>query len=104
MTTTLKLPDGLARAVERRAAEGGHDVAAEVVDLVRKGLAVSEPVESGGNLVPPVITTDPITGLPAIRGAPGAPISRMSAEEIQAMIDRTQLEEDRERLGIPPRR
>ena len=43
MTTTLNLPDDLARAVERRAAEGGHDVAAEVVELVRKGLACDCP-------------------------------------------------------------
>src|SRR5687768_5010005 len=104
MKTTLDIPDDVARAVERRAAAGGHDVAAEVVDLVRKGLAVCGASEARAHLVPPVISTDPVTGLPVIRGAPDAPISRMTAEEIQAMIDQTQLEEDLERLGIPPRR
>ena len=104
MTTTLHLPDDLARAVERRAAEGGRDVAEEVVDLVRKGLAVSGAPEPAANLIPPVISTDPLTGLPVIRGAPEAPISRMTAEEVQAIIDQSQLEEDLERLGIPPRR
>jgi len=42
MTTTLNLPDDLASAVQRRAAQGGRDVAAELVELVRKGLEVSE--------------------------------------------------------------
>ena len=104
MTATLNLPADLAAAVQRRAVREGRDVEAEVVELVRRGLAASEPAEPGANLVPPVISTDPVTGLPVIRGGPDAPISRMSAEEIQAMIDQTQLEEDLERLGLPPRR
>jgi plasmid stability protein len=103
MTTTLNLPDDLARAVRQRAAEEGRDVAGEVVELVRRGLAVSQPTAQT-TLVAPIISTDPVTGLPVIRGAPDAPISRMTAEEIQAIIDQTQLEEDLERLGIPPRR
>ena len=92
------------RALRRRAAAGGHDVAAEVVELVRKGLAVSDSPAPAAEPIPPVISEDPVTGLPLIRGAPYAPISRMTAGEIQAIIDQTQLEEDRERLGIPPRR
>jgi plasmid stability protein len=113
MTTTLHLPDDVASAVRRRAAAGGHGVAEEVVELVRKGLALSESSASAAAAaaaaaaaepVPPVISRDPVTGLPLIRGAPNAPISRMTNEEIQAIIDHAQLEEDLERLGIPPRR
>ena len=108
MTTTLHLPDDVASAVRRRAAAGGHGVAEELVELVRKGLALSESpasaVAATAKPVPPVISRDPVTGLPQIRGAPDAPISRMTAEEIQAIIDQSQLEEDLERLGIPPRR
>lgn len=104
MTTTVQIPDDLARAVQRRAAAGGRDVAAEVVELVRKGLAVSEPAEPAAALVPPVITTDPQTGLPVIRGAPDAPISRMTADEFQALCDQILMEQDLERAGIPPRR
>jgi plasmid stability protein len=104
MTTTLNLPDDLASAVKRRAAEGGRGVAEEVVELVRRGLAVSEtPPQPAADPIPPVIAKDPVTGLPAIRGGPDAPISRMTAQEIQAIIDRAQLEEDLERLGISPR-
>ena len=104
MTTTLNLPDDLATAVKQRAEEGGRGVAEEVVELVRKGLAVSGHPAPAANLARPVISKDPLTGLPVIRGAPDAPISRMTAEEIQALIDQSQLEEDLERLGIPPRR
>lgn len=103
MTTTLNLPDDLARAVARRAAEGGHDVAAEVVELVRKGLAVSEGVGEA-SAIPPVISTDPQTGLPVIQGAPDAPITRMTAEQFQALVDQAQEDEDLERAGLPPRR
>ncbi|HEY8667578.1 MAG TPA: hypothetical protein VIL86_13000 [Tepidisphaeraceae bacterium] len=103
MTTTLDLPDDLASAVKQRAAQGGHDVAVEVVELVRKGLAVSE---RAGDAAPvtATITTDPETGLPVIQSPPDAPIHRMSADELQALIERTQLEEDLERAGLPLRR
>jgi hypothetical protein len=104
MTTTLHLPDDLARAVERRAAEGGHDVAAEVVELVRKGLAVSGSTEPAVTLPPPVITTDPQTGLPVILSPPDAPIHRMTAAEFQAVIDQANEEAELERAGIPLRR
>jgi hypothetical protein len=104
MTTTLNLPEDLAREVQRRADREGHGVAEEVVDLVRKGLTISEPAQPAANPIPPTISTDPQTGLPVIQGAPNAPISRMTTQEILSMYEQTQLEEDLERLGIPPRR
>jgi plasmid stability protein len=103
MTTTLNLPDDLASAVKQRADRGGHDVAAEVVELVRKGLAVCERAGDAA-AVPPMITTDPDTGLPLIKGAPDAPITHMTAEQVQALIDQSHEREDLERAGIPPRR
>jgi plasmid stability protein len=103
MTTTFNLPDDLASAVKQRAAQGGHDVAAEVVELVRKGLAVSEHAGDAAR-VAPTITTDPDTGLPVIQSPPDAPIHHMNSEELQALIERTQLEEDLERSGLPLRR
>jgi plasmid stability protein len=103
MTTTLHLPDDLASAVQRRAARGGHDMAAEAVELIRKGLAVSE--GNGGAMpVAPKITTDPITGLPRIEGGPDAPIGRMTSDQVYALIEQTQEQEDLERAGIPLRR
>jgi plasmid stability protein len=98
MTTSLNLPDDLATAVKQRAAEGGRGVAEEVVELVRKGLAVSGHPAPAANLARPVISKEPVTGLPVIQGAPNAPISRMTADEIQSMIDQSQLEEDPQRI------
>jgi plasmid stability protein len=102
MTTTLNLPDDLASAVQRRADQCGRDVAAEVVELVRKGLQVSEGAPES-NVTRAVITIDPVTGLPLITGAPDAPISRMTTEQIYALLEQTQEQEDLERLGIPLR-
>lgn len=104
MTTTLHLPDDLAAAVQRRAADEGRDLAAEVVELVRKGLAVSEPAQPAAKLVPPVISTDPVTGLPVIRGGPDAPISRMTSEQIIELMRRIDEEEDLERFARSLRR
>ncbi len=104
MTTTLNIPDDLARQVQRRAEQEGRDVAAEVVELVRRGLAVSEPARPDGMLIAPIISQDPATGLPVILGAPDAPISRMTTQQILELYEQTQVEEDFERLGIPPRR
>lgn len=123
MKTTLDIPDELLERLKERAARDGRDVDQLAASLLASGLRDAEDVCGGGGggnavpktlplikaqpaarPVPPVITTDPTTGLPVIRGAPDAPISRMSAEEIQAIIDQTQWEEDLERLGIPPRR
>ncbi|MBV8781028.1 MAG: hypothetical protein JO353_06495 [Phycisphaerae bacterium] len=103
MTTTLDLPGDLARAVQRRAEQEGRDLAAEVVELVRKGLAVSEPALPQIMAVSPIITKDSKTGLPLIRGGADAPLSRMTTEDLQALIENSQLEEDLERLGIPAR-
>ena len=103
MTTTLNLPDDLASALQRRAAQRGHDIAAEVLELVRRGLELTQQI-ADASPVPPTITTDSITGLPLITGAPNAPISRMTAGQIQALIDQAQEQEDLERLGIPLRR
>jgi len=104
MTTTLNLPDDLATAVQRRAAREGRDVAAEVVELVRKGLAASEPEQAEAAPAPPVIAKDPSTGLPVVRGGPNAPISRMTGEQVIELMRRIDEEEDLERFARSLRR
>lgn len=102
MKTTLDLPEDLAAEVRSRAAADGRDLADEVVELLRRGLAAP----GGGERVDarPVITTDPQTGLPVIQSPPDAPIWRMTAAELDALVERAQLEEDLERAGLPVRR
>jgi len=103
MRTTLDLPDDWAAELQRRAARDGREFGAEMLDVLRKGLSVptaGEPPVAAA----PRITKDPVTGLPLIEGAPDAPISRMSSEEIYSLIHQTQEEEDLARFGISLRR
>ena len=88
--------------MRQRAARDGRELAEEVADLLRKGLAL--PAGHAPASCPPRITTDPATGLPLIEGAHNAPISRMTTEEIYALIEQTQEEEDLERFRISLRR
>jgi plasmid stability protein len=107
MKTTLDIPEDLAVELRRRAAADGRDVADEVVDLVRKGLAVAmgdAPAAVVAAVPAPVIIIDPDTGLPVIQSPSDAPIWRMTAGELDAIIARSQLEEDLERAGLPVRR
>jgi len=102
MKTTLDLPDDLATEVQRRAERDGRNLADEVVDLVRKGLAALEPESS--QAIMPTIAIDPSTGLPVVYGAPNAPISRMSSQEIHAMLRQSADEEEFERFSRAIRR
>jgi len=102
MKATLDIPDDIAGELQRRAAAGGRDLSQEVVALVRKGLGV---LPAGpASQATPVITTDPQTNLPVIQSPPDAPIWRMTAAELDTLIDREQLEEDLDRAGLPVRR
>jgi plasmid stability protein len=100
MKTTIDLPDDLVRAVKLRALQEGRKLKEAVAALLRQGLASSPATP----MVPPRISTDAATGLPTIQGAPGAPIATMSAEEIYAAIQKSQEEEDLERVGVSLRR
>jgi plasmid stability protein len=100
MKTTLDLPDALVKQVKLRALRDGRKLKDAVADLLRQGLASS----AGTPMPRPTISIDPETGLPTIQGAPGAPISTMSAEQIYAAIQKSQEEEDLKRLGVSVRR
>jgi plasmid stability protein len=98
--TTLDLPDALVKQGKLRALRGGRKLKDAVADLLRQGLASSV----GTPMPRPTISIDAETRLPRIQGAPAAPISTMSAEQIYAAIQRSQEEEDLERLGVSLRR
>jgi hypothetical protein len=85
MKTTLDLPDDLVRAVKLRALQDGRKLKDAFADLLRQGLAATRLAPSKS----PKMSTDPKTGLPVIKCAPGAPISNMSTEEIYAMLHKS---------------
>jgi plasmid stability protein len=104
MTTTLHLPEDLADAVRQRAAQGGHDLAEEVVELLRKGLAVSQNTAPAPQRHQALnIQTDPVTGLPVIISPPDAPIHSMTVDQIIALEWADLEEEELERAGLPLR-
>lgn len=103
MKTTVDIPDELASELSRRAAAGGRDLAAEVVALVRKGLAVPASTEQPTHAAA-VVAIDPVTGLPVVHSPPGAPISRLTTDEILNVMRDVDEEEDLERFARSLRR
>src|SRR5687767_5187642 len=108
MDTTLDLPGALVEQVKLRALREGRELKDVAAELLRIGLASAPaPVvaqalpilkahpltgapfhERAADALPePVITTDPVTGLPVIHSPPDAPIHRMTAAEFQAVVD-----------------
>jgi plasmid stability protein len=101
MKTTLDLPDALVKQVKLRALRDGRKLKDTVADLLRKGLtspptpAIRKPAMKSARVI-----TDPETGLPLIVCDPEAPASKMTAEELIALEQETQTQEDLERLGL----
>ncbi len=89
--TTLDLPADLIREMKMRAAHEGRKLRDVATEIFRRGL--SQPAASG-----PIRQR---VKLPLIPCAPGAPASRMTAEELIALEQETQTQEDLERLGLP---
>lgn len=86
MATTVEIPDDLARAVQRRAAADGRDVAAEVVELVRKGLG-----GAGGDEAPLAQPDRPAPlvpkHLPLIKARPAMPAADARSMSPQEYCD-----------------
>ena len=100
MKTTLDLPDELIRGVKLRAVVQRRTVKDLVAEFIRQGLGMaplgrakkrpaSSRVQIGEN------------GLPVIRCTPTAPATRMSVEELLALEQQTQTQEDLKRAGLP---
>src|SRR4051794_14320729 len=98
MMTTLDLPEDLVREVKLRALHEGRKLQDEVADLLRKGLAASQPPAPAPR--PVIFKTHPKTGLPYIECQPDAQARRMTTAELLALERQTQSEEDLGRLAI----
>jgi hypothetical protein len=97
MKTTLDLPDDLMREVKIRAATQGRKLKDVIAEVMRNGLAPQipdAPSEDPSSLIH--YTPD---GFPYIKCQPSdKPVATL--EEVQRLIDESQLEEDLQRLGI----
>jgi hypothetical protein len=102
MKTTLDLPGNLVKKVKLHALHEGRKLKDTVADLLRLGLAATH--TSPVSVASPGVKTDRETGLPFFPSASNAPITKMRTEEIYALIQQTQEEEDLERSGLSLRR
>jgi hypothetical protein len=102
MKLALDLPADLTRALKLRALKEGRKFNEAVTELLRTALSESPTIPTRNGR--PKISTDPKTGLPVVKGKPGATISKMSSEEVYALIHSSQEEEDLARIGVSLRR
>ncbi len=93
MKTTLDLPDELMRGMKIRAASEGKKLKDVIAEAIRDSLAIESPVKALK-----IITPDD-GGLPYFDCRPPSGVVP-THEEIQKIIEQSQLEEDLQRVGI----
>lgn len=93
MKTTVDLPDELVREVKLRAVVQGRTVKDIVAEFLLQGLGKAPPRGAEKHPASPMVEIGE-GGLPVIRCAPDAPATRMSAEELLALEQATQTQED----------
>lgn len=100
MKTTLELPDELMRAIKIRAAQSNRRLKDVVTELLEKGMnaPAAPPPSQGGTDRSRRVNINPETGLPLVRSPADAPITRLSTDEVYALIHRAEYEEDMESL------
>ncbi len=97
MKTTLDLPDELMRGMKIRAATQGRKLKDVVADAIRDSLASTASIRSES---PPLVISRGPSGFPYIKCKPPSEKPIPTMEELQRLIDESQLEEDLQRAGI----
>lgn len=98
MKTTLDLPDELLREVKLRAVLQGRTVKDLVTEFLRQGLGMVPPEKARTRKSSMVIIGK--NGIPSVRCSENAPASRMSVEELLALEQESQQQEDLKRGGL----
>ncbi|QTN32901.1 hypothetical protein HZ994_11385 [Akkermansiaceae bacterium] len=98
MKATFDLPPDLVRAMKLRAVHEGRKLKDVAADLLKRGLAdqgaTSKPMPAKPRIE---IQAD---GLPVVRCAADAPVSRMTVDELLSLEQETLQQEDLQRLGL----
>lgn len=97
MKTTLDLPDDLMRGMKIRAATQGRKLKDVIAEAIRDSLVSTReaPAEAA-----PLEISRSASGIPYIKALPGSQKPAVTAEQIQRLIEESQLEEDLQRAGI----
>jgi hypothetical protein len=98
--TTVDLPDSLVKQLKLRALRDGKKLKQTVAEVIRAGLAIKAATEKHAAPARVVIIKDPRTGIPVFQGSSNAPAREMSIEQILALEQQAQLQEDFERVGL----
>jgi len=102
MKTTLELPDELMREAKLRAVAQGRTLKDLVADCIRQGLGLAPPLpSSAGALGDRVLVVS--NGLPVIRCRADAPVLRANLQDLLALEQQAQTEEDMQHAGRPVR-
>ena len=105
MKTTVELPDDLVKAVKYRAVRDGRKFKDVVADLLQEALSRVERLPDVSDQTKnPWKSIDPRSGFPVVHGSPDAPARKMTIEQILALEQQAQEEEDLQRSGLSPRR
>lgn len=96
MKTTLDLPADLLDVVKQRALREGRRLTDIAVELMRRGLSDTVPIERQRK-TKIVINSD---GVPVVHCTAHSPASKMTAEALIALEQETLSREDVQRLGL----
>jgi plasmid stability protein len=101
MKTTLDLPDDLVQRIKIRAVQERKPMKRLVADMLTQSLEApaTNAVSSYPEPLPEGLMLNE-RGFPVFRCGPNAPASKMTVEELLALEQESQLEEDRQRAGI----
>lgn len=100
MKTTLDLPDELVQRLKIRAVMERRPLKHFVADLLARGLeAPMEPASAHAPALPAGLERNE-HGIPVFRCAPGAPATRMTADELVALDQQALEQEELSRAGL----
>lgn len=97
MKTTLDLPDELMRGMKIRAATQGRKLKDVVADAIRESLGAKPNADAEA---PPLVISHNASGFPYIQCRPALDKTAPNSEQLQRLIEESQLEEDLHRAGI----
>ena len=98
MKTTLDLPDELMREAKLRAVAQGRTLKDLVADCIRQGLGLALPVTPSASALGDRVLMEP-NGLPVIRCRADAPVLRANLQDLLALEQQAQTEEDMQHAG-----
>jgi len=93
MKTTLDLPDELMREMKLRAVIQGRTLRDLVAEFLRQGLGLSSTLPTPTQLPSSMVSLG-VSGLPVIRCRADAPAAQMRPQDLLALEQQTQADED----------